>query len=131
MTPKNKTENLLIWGAALGVAVLLSFLSGIATHWPDTGIDWRGVFLDVIQTILTTAPIVAAGLGLPRIGKEGVASLVSEVGTEKAKDVLAIEAIKQDTGVTTTMTDRDIERITDRLLAENETRRMVAREGRG
>ena len=57
MTPQTTAQNLLLWGAALALAVLLSFLSGIATHWPDGGqIDWRGVALDVIQTILTTAP---------------------------------------------------------------------------
>ena len=65
MTPRNLTQNLLYWSAALAVAVLLSFLSGIATHWPESGpIDWRGVLLGVVQTLLTSIPIVAAGFGL-------------------------------------------------------------------
>ncbi len=100
MTPQTTNQNLLVWAGALALAVLLSFLSGVATHWPeDGGIDWRGVTLDVIQTILTTAPLVAAGLGLPRLGKEGIASLVSEVGAGQAKAVLEVEAIRQQTGV--------------------------------
>lgn len=96
MTPSTKTQNLALWGAALGVSVLLAFLSGIATHWPEQGsIDWRGVVLDVIQVLLSVIPVAAAGLGLPRLGKEGVASLVSEVGKEQAIAALEIEADRQ------------------------------------
>lgn len=104
MTPATTTQNLLLWGAALGLAVLLSFLSGVATHWPEGGaIDWRGVALDVIQTILTTAPLVAAGFGLPRIGKEPIAALVSQVGPGPAQAALENEATRQETGVGTAL----------------------------
>jgi hypothetical protein len=128
MTPQTLTQNLLYWAAALGVAVLLSFLSGLATHWPAAGpIDWRGVWLDVIQTLLTTVPIVAAGFGLPRLGKEGIASLVSEVSSGQAKTALQVEAIRQKTGVQgpTAKADDDSETLADRVwalpLAERET----------
>lgn len=93
MTPKTTTQNLMLWGAAFGLAVLLSALSGIATHWPEGGsVDWRGVTLDVIQTILTTAPLVAAGFGLPRLGKESIAALVSDIGKDRAQDALEVTA---------------------------------------
>lgn len=96
MTPKNKTENLLYWGAALAVSILLAFLSGVATHWPESGqIDWRGVWLDVIQAVLTAAPFVIAGLGLPRLGKEPIANLVSKVGAGNARVALEEEADRQ------------------------------------
>lgn len=96
MTPTTTTQNLLYWAAALGVAVLLSFLSGVATHWPEGGpIDWRGVVLDVVQTLLTTVPLVAAGFGLPRLGKESIAGLVSTVGPGPAKAALEDEADRQ------------------------------------
>lgn len=99
MTPKTLTQNLLLWGAALALAVLLSFLSGIAAHWPEGGsVDWRNVLLGVIQTILTTAPIVAAGFGLPRLGRESLSALVSEVGPSVAKATLEDEATRQMTG---------------------------------
>ena len=126
MTPKTTTQNLMLWGAAFLLAVLLSLLSGIATHWPAGGsIDWRGVALDVIQTILTTAPLVAAGLGLPRLGKEGVAALSSRVGTPAAIAALADEADRQaGIPVPTYLTDTDIDRITRRGLE-------LMREGRG
>lgn len=96
MTPKTLNQNLLLWAAAFALAVLLSFLSGIATHWPKgEGIDWQGVWLDVIQTILTTAPIIAAGWGLPRLGKEEVAVLSSAVGHDAAVDALQTARIQQ------------------------------------
>lgn len=100
MTPKTTRQNLLYWAGALGVAVLLSFLGGLAQHWPEGGdVDWRGVVLDVAATLAATVPLVAAGLGLPRLGKEGLAGLVSEVGVGQAKAVLEVEAIRQQTGV--------------------------------
>ncbi len=100
MTPATRTQNLLLWGGALAVSVVVAFLSGVATHWPEGGpIDWRGVALDVIQVALSVIPIVAAGLGLPRLGKEGVATLVSEVGTRQATAVLEVEAVRQATGL--------------------------------
>jgi hypothetical protein len=103
VTPATTTQNLLLWGIALALAILLSFLSGVATHWPENGpIDMRGVLLDVIQTILTTVPLVAAGLGLPRLGREDISSLVSDVGKGQAKAVLEVEAVRQATGVTAT-----------------------------
>lgn len=131
MTPKNKTENLLLWGAALGLAVVLSFLSALAQQLPgEAPINWRVIWLAVISTILTTAPLVAAGFGLPRIGKEEVAGLVSAVGTENAKAALADEADRQ-AGVTPpALTDTDIGRLAERVLAENEARQMAAKEGR-
>lgn len=96
MTPKSTTENLLYWAAALAVAVLLSALSGIATHWPEGGsIDLRAVTLDVIQTLLAAVPIVAAGFGLPRLGKEQAAALISKVGTQNAVDALHDEVDRQ------------------------------------
>jgi hypothetical protein len=96
MTPETRTQNLILWGIALAVAVLLSFLSGIATHWPRSGeIDWQGVVLDVIQTVLTTVPLVAAGLGLPRLGKEDIAVLGSAVGHDAAVDALQTARIQQ------------------------------------
>jgi hypothetical protein len=60
--------------------------------------DWRAVVLDVIQTVLSTAPLLAAGLGLPRLGHEPVAALVSQVGTTQAQAALEVEAVKQATG---------------------------------
>ncbi len=100
MTPKTTAQNLLLWGAALGVSLILSLLYGIALHWPEGGtVDWRSVWMGVIQTALTEIPIVAAGLGLPRLGKEPIAALSSEVGYTTAKDALTIAAIRQSTGL--------------------------------
>jgi hypothetical protein len=101
VTPSTTAQNLVLWGAAFMGAVILSALSAIATHWPAGGpIDWRAVVLDVIQTILSTAPLLAAGLGLPRLGHEPVAALVSQVGTTQAQAALEVEAVKQATGIT-------------------------------
>lgn len=136
MTPTSTRQSLLIWSGALALSVLLSFLSGIATHWPEGGpIDWRGVMLDVIQTVLSVAPVVAAGIGLPQFGKEAVTSLVKQIGTDKATDVLAVEAIRQDTGVVSTpiestLSDEDIGRLADRLVAEYQARQIAAAGGR-
>jgi hypothetical protein len=101
VTPSTTTTNLLLWAGAMAGAIILSALSAIATHWPSGGaIDWRSVTLDVIQTILSTAPLLAAGLGLPRLGHEPVAALVSQVGTAQAQAALEVEAVKQATGIT-------------------------------
>lgn len=100
MLPKTITQNLLLWGAAFAIAVLLSALASIAENWPaGAGIDWRAVCLDVIKTILTTVPIIAAGFGLPRLGREPISALVNEVGAPQAKAALEVEAIRQATGV--------------------------------
>lgn len=89
MKPKTKTQNLLLWLAAFLLAVLLSFLAALASQLPgDTPINWREVALDVINTIVSIAPVVAAGLGLPRLGGEIRANLVDEIGKEKATIVL-------------------------------------------
>jgi hypothetical protein len=96
VNPETKTQNLLLWGAALGIALLLSFVSGVMTHWPEAGgIDWRGVWLDVGQTVVTVVPIVAAGLGLPRLGREDISALVSQVGRGTAKAALEVAATRQ------------------------------------
>lgn len=120
MTPDTTTKNLALWGAALAVSVLLAFLSGVATHWPENGpIDWRGVMLDVIQVIVSTLPIVAAGLGLPRLGKEAVASLTSKVGKDNAVAVLEMEADRQD-GIPTPrrFTDEEIGELVGAVKAQ-------------
>lgn len=89
MTPRTTGQNIVLWIGALLITTFLALLSGIATHWPEGGlIDWRGVWLDVIQVLLSAVPLVAAGLGLPRLGREGVASLVSEVGPRRAQAIL-------------------------------------------
>lgn len=101
MTPKTPTQNLLLWGAALLAAIVLAFLGGIAAHWPENGsIDWRGVILDTIRSILTASPFVLAGLGLPMLGKENIAALVHEIGPGPAQAALEVEAVKQATGIT-------------------------------
>lgn len=90
--PKTTAQNIVYWVGALALTVVLALLTGIATHWPEGGpIDWRGVWLDVIQVLLSTLPVVAAGLGLPRLGRERVARAVSEVGPQRAQAVLQEE----------------------------------------
>ena len=121
MIPRTTAQNLVLWGVAFAVAVLLSFLSGLATHWPESGdIEWRGVWLDVIQTILTTVPIIAAGLGLPTLGKEAVTHLASQVGTGQATAALEVEAVKQATGlpptVPATFSTDQVDQISRRIL---------------
>lgn len=126
MTPKTINQNLLLWSAALGVSVVLAFLTGVATHWPEGGsIDWRGVTLDVVQVLLSVIPVVAAGIGLPRLGKEGIASLVNEVGAPQAKAALEVEAIKQQTGVSGSSVPTVAE-----IADELERRRQARVEGR-
>lgn len=132
MTPQNKTQNLMLWAAALGVAILLSFLGALAQQLPgDDPIRWRQVWLNVIQTILTTAPIVAAGFGLPRLGKEGVASLVSEVGTENAKAALEGEADRQAGAGAPALSDEDIDRLAHRGIELMREQRVTEVAGRG
>lgn len=120
MTPKTTQANLAYWAAALAGAVLLAFLTSITVNWPEDGsVDWRSVTLDVVQTLVTILPVVLAGLGLPRLGKEGVAALVNEVGTEQAKAALEVEAIKQETGVSgpvRRLSDEDVDRLARRGL---------------
>jgi hypothetical protein len=119
MTPSTTMQNLVLWGAAFMGAVILSALSAVATHWPVNGsIDWRGVTLDVIQTILSTAPLVVAGLGLPRLGHEPVAALVSQVGTANAQAALETEAVKQAVGGASDepFTPEQVDQIAGRLL---------------
>lgn len=100
MTPSTLTANLSLWAAAFAGAIALSALASVARHWPEgAGVDWRAVTLDVIATILTTAPLVAAGLGLPRLGHEPVAALVSHIGKANAQAALEVEAVKQETGI--------------------------------
>lgn len=141
MTPSTTQQNLALWGGALAVSLVLAFLSGVATHWPEAGpIDWRGVALDCIQVLLSELPIVAAGLGLPRLGKETVAALTSKVGTSNAVAVLSEERDRQaGIPVPSPLTDADLHHIAqsidigalaDRVLAENESRQTVAAETR-
>jgi hypothetical protein len=138
MTPKTTTQNLLLWAAAFALAIVLSFLGALAEQLPgDAPINWRIVLLNVVQTILSTAPIIAAGFGLPRLGKEPIAALVHEVGAGPAKSALEVEAVKQATGVNTTLTDADVERVTDELLRRRDLATAAAldderqAEGRG
>lgn len=89
MTPKTTAQNIAYWIGALALTTVLALLTGIATHWPEGGsIDWRGVWLDVIQVLLSTLPVVAAGLGLPRLGREQIARTVSDIGPKRAQAVL-------------------------------------------
>jgi hypothetical protein len=119
--PKTLSQNLLLWCAAFALAVLLSLLSGIATHWPEGGmIDWRGVWLDVIQTIVTALPIVAAGLGLPALGKEAPAYLAHQVGQPTAVAALEQAATVQAVSDVPTPAAADLlaDRIYDRIAAK-------------
>lgn len=125
--------NNVLWYVAIAVG------SAIMATGLQLGVVLAGTDPVLIRPLLATFVNVLFGTLLtaggtafrPRAGREDLSSLVSEVGAEKAKDVLAIEAIRQDTGVTTALSDADIGRITDRLLAENEARMMATKEGRG
>jgi hypothetical protein len=71
LSPKNKTQNLLLWLGAVTVAVLLSFLSALVTQLPGQApINWREIVLAVCNTLISIIPVVAAGLGLPKLGSE-------------------------------------------------------------
>ena len=88
LIPTNKYQTLLLWVAAFIVAIMLSFLTALSKQLSGTDpINWRPVFLDVIDTVITVIPIIAAGLGLPRLGKETLNNLVTQVGDKKAKEV--------------------------------------------
>jgi thiamine transporter ThiT len=121
VTPKTTQQNLLYWAGALALAVVLSFLSAIAINWPAGGsVDWRAVALAVIATVVSLSPIVAAGLGLPMLGKEQQAYLSHQVGQTAATAALEQAAVGQ---VTTAAVTPDQVAV---LVADELERRMKA-----
>lgn len=96
LIPQNKTQTVLMWLLALLGAITLAFLSSLAQQLPGSEpINWRTIALDVINVIISSAPFVAAGLGLPRLGAENRARLINEIGADRAVDVLEQEAQTQ------------------------------------
>lgn len=93
MTPHNTTQNLLLWAIALVVSVIVAFLTSLNQQLGGTDdINWRPILSDVIKTLLVAIPVVAAGFGLPRIGHEEQAALVSELGKDRATEALQYAA---------------------------------------
>lgn len=96
ITPKTLTQNLILWGLALLVSVLLAILNPLGEQMStDEPIRWRSIFVSVIHTLTTVIPIVAAGFGLPKLGGEVPNALIKEVGHDKAIDVLTDVAASQ------------------------------------
>jgi hypothetical protein len=121
MIPKTTTQNILLWLGALTLAVALALISSVADHWPEGGaIDWRLVYQDVSRTIVSLSPIVAAGLGLPALGKEAQAFLAHQVGQPTATAALEQAATVQATSDAPTPEAADIlaDRIYERIAAK-------------
>jgi hypothetical protein len=89
LAPKTLNQNILLWVGAFLTALLLAFINSLIKQLPgDLPINWRTIAFDVLTTVSTTVPIIAAGLGLPALGKELETRLISKVGTDTAKEVL-------------------------------------------
>lgn len=86
---------------AVSMAVLATGTQLGAVLSTDAPIAWRPLAATFVTTLFGTLGTAALSAFRPRPGREELASLVSEVGKEKATDVLAIEAIKQQTGIRT------------------------------
>lgn len=86
--PQNKLQNVLLLGGSLILALLLAAVGSILEQPIDQSINWRLVFNDVGKTLIALSPAIIASLGLPRLGAEKRASLVNELGTDRATQVL-------------------------------------------
>lgn len=114
-TQRNVLSYILI---AIGGAVLATGLQlGVALAG-DAPILLRPLASTFVNTLFGALAATFGTMLRPSIGKEGIASLVSEVGHNQAKAVLEVEAVKQATGIAPPppLTDADIERITRRGL---------------
>lgn len=79
LTPKTKKQSIWIWVCAVVLALLLSFCSALAQELSGTDpINWRMIFLAVVNTIVALVPVVSTGLGLPQFGKEKYISINPE-----------------------------------------------------
>lgn len=130
MTPNTKTKNLLIWGAALLLALFLAFVGSwveqASTIPEDQAINWRRVWIDVAKSLLTLAPVVAAGLNLPRLGKEQVATMVNELGKDEA--LHRLETPVTDEKIAKILLPHiDITLLARRILDENRSRQLAER----
>lgn len=105
------------WLFAIIFSVILSFLTSLAAQLSTTeSINWRTIILDVLNNILAMAPLVAAGLGLPRLGKEHIASMVSNLGADEAEYRLKISPSVSSEQI-------DLDELAKRILEENERRK--------
>lgn len=133
MTPKTKIENLLIWVAAVFLALLLSFLGSwveqASSIPPEQSINWRSIWIDVVQSLLYLAPIVGAGLGLPRLGKEQIASMVSDLGKEEAVARLETPVLTPEEVRNTIVggTNIDLNALAVEILLENRKQEIAKR----
>lgn len=97
MTPKTLKANLLAYGGAVAVALLISFLTSLSKELPGNDpIHWRTIFLDVVLSLLNVLPAIGLTTILPRVGREPVSALADKVGPSKAKAVLKKEADRQE-----------------------------------
>lgn len=119
LTPKTTKQNLLYWAAAISFALLISFTTALVQELNvitiDDSIRWRVILLSVLEDILNMAPLVAAGLGLPRLGKEHIASKVSQLGTTEAEARLYED-----------YSHINLDELAKRILDENNRRQMYA-----
>lgn len=97
MTPKTLKANLLAYGGAIALALLISFLTSLSRELPgDDPIHWRTITLDVVLSLLNVLPAIGLTAALPRVGREPVAALADKVGPAKAKAVLKKEVDRQE-----------------------------------
>lgn len=101
---------------AFGAAVLTTGLQLGVVLGGEGEILWRPLAATFVTTLFGTMA-TAAGTSLrPKAGREDISGLVSEVGPTAAKAALEVEAVKQATGVETTLSDADVGRLADELL---------------
>lgn len=76
LMPKSPSQNLITWFAVLLIYLTLSFLSTVSiqlSNTPDNEpLNWRPIIINIANDLVTIIPVVAAGLGLPALGKEQV-----------------------------------------------------------
>lgn len=87
-TPKNKTQNASLWIGALLLSLVVAAVASIMKQPMSSDINWRIVFNDIGTVFISLSPVLAAGLGLPRLGGEERAALANELGHKKAEEVL-------------------------------------------
>lgn len=86
------------WLLSLFVAAIPQLVKQLDSD-SNNPINWRPIISQVLTTAGTTIPLLAAAVGLPTLGTEGINTLTQRVGKKKATKILENVATKSDQAV--------------------------------